>query len=106
MEDKYITKLENGAYRIADTRVSLDSVVYSYQRGDLPETIARKFPALNLAQIYGAIAFYLANQAEIDEYLVREESEFEKMRQVSQETDTEWHTKMRKARQELLTPQV
>jgi len=102
---QYVEKREEG-YWIAGKRISLDSIIYSFRRGQSPESIRRSFPLLTLEEIYGAIAFYLANQTEIDEYLVREESEFEKMRQVSQETDTEWHTKMRKARQELLTPQV
>ena len=34
MDDAYVTKLENGAYRVAATRVSLDSVVYAYWRGE------------------------------------------------------------------------
>ncbi len=102
---QYVEKRDEG-YWIAGKRISLDSIVYAFRRGQAPESIRRSFPLLNLEEIYGAIAYYLANQAEIDEYLVCEESEFEKMRQVSQETDTEWHQKMRKARQELLTPQV
>lgn len=54
----------------------------------------------------GAIAFYLANQTEIDAYLIQEENEFEKMRQSSLETNAEWHDKMQRARQELLAPQI
>ena len=64
---EYVTKLDNGAHRIAGTRVSLDSVVYSYKRGELPEMIAHSFPFLTLAQVHGAIAFYLSNREEIDE---------------------------------------
>ena len=97
---EYITKLENGAYRIADTRVSLDSVVYCFQRGDLPETIARKFSALNLAQVYGAIAFYLSNQTEIDEYLRQGEIEFEKFRRQQRQLDPEFYARFDKLRQE------
>ncbi|MDQ3180155.1 MAG: DUF433 domain-containing protein [Acidobacteriota bacterium] len=97
---EYITKLENGAYRIVDTRVSLDSVVYCFQRGDLPETIARKFPALNLAQVYGAIAFYLSNQTEIDEYLRQGEIEFEKFRLQQRQLDPEFYARFDKLRQE------
>jgi uncharacterized protein (DUF433 family) len=49
--DAYVTKLENGPYRIAGTRVSLDSVVYAYWRGESAETIADSFPALTLEQV-------------------------------------------------------
>jgi len=69
------------AYRVADTRVSLDSVVYAWRRGESPEGIVDSFPALTLEQVYGALAFYLANQEEIDEYLRHGEIEFEKLRQ-------------------------
>ena len=98
---EYITKLENGAYRIADTRVSLDSVVYSYQRGNLPETIARQFPALNLAQVYGAIAFYLSNRKKIDKYLRQNEIEYEKMRQWERAKDPEFYARFDRIREEM-----
>ena len=102
---QYVEKRDEG-YWIAGKRISLDSVIYAFRRGQSPESIRRSFSLLTLEEIYGAITFYLANQPEIDDYLVREEVEFEKLRQDTQETDAEWQAKMRKARQELLTPQV
>ncbi|MDQ3748845.1 MAG: DUF433 domain-containing protein [Acidobacteriota bacterium] len=105
MNNRYVEKRDEGFW-IAGKRISLDSIVYAFRRGQSPESIRRSFPLLTLEETYGAIAFYLANQAEVDEYLIREEEEFEKMRQDSRVTDTDWHEKMQKARQELLTPQV
>jgi uncharacterized protein (DUF433 family) len=105
MENRYVEKKDEGFW-IAGKRISLDSIVYAFRRGQSPESIRRSFPLLNLEEIYGAIAFYLANQTEIDQYLIREENEFEKMRQNSRATDADWYEKMRKARQELLAPQV
>jgi len=105
MENRYVEKRDEGFW-IAGKRISLDSIVYAFRRGQSPEAIRRSFPLLTLEEIYGAIAFYLANQAEIDLYLIREENEFEKMRQDSRATDTDWHKKMQEARQELLAPQV
>ena len=52
MNNQYVTKLENGAYRVARTRVSLDSVVYAYWRGESPEGIVDSFPTLTLEQVY------------------------------------------------------
>ncbi len=98
---EYITKLKNGAYRIADTRVSLDSVVYSYNRGNLPETIQRQFSSLTLAQVYGTIAFYLSNQTKIDEYLRQGEIEYEQMRQTQREADPEFYTRIDKLREKM-----
>ncbi len=56
----------SGGYSVAGTRVSLDSIVYSFRSGDSPETIQRNFNTLTLEQVYGAIAFYLRNQDEVD----------------------------------------
>ena len=105
MNNRYVEKRDEGFW-IAGKRISLDSIVYAFRRGQSPESIRHSFPLLTLEGIYGAIAFYLANQAEVDEYLIREEEEFEKMRQDSRATDTDWHKKMQKARQELLAPQL
>jgi uncharacterized protein (DUF433 family) len=99
--DKYIVKLENGAYRVADTRVSLDSVVYAYQRGELPETIVHSFPSLNLAQVHGAIAFYLSNREMIDEYLRQGEIEYEKLRREWRAKDPEFYARFEKLRDEM-----
>jgi uncharacterized protein (DUF433 family) len=76
----YVTQID-GAYRITGTRISLDSVVYSFLDGQPPESIIQSFPLLTLEQVYGAIAFYLANREEIDTYLEQGEKEFEALRQ-------------------------
>jgi uncharacterized protein (DUF433 family) len=77
---EYIEKRENG-YWIQETRISLDSVAYSFLNGESPETITQNFPLLSLEQVYGAIAFYLANQEMIDAYLVEGQIEFQQMQQ-------------------------
>lgn len=72
----------NGAYYLTGTRVSLDSVVYKFRNGASPETILQSFPLIGtLERIYGAIAFYLANQKEVDDYLKRQEELWKKMRE-------------------------
>ena len=94
----------DGAYRIAGTRVSLDSVVYAFRRGASPESIQRSFPLLTLEQIYGAIAFYLAHAEEVDRYLSAGEEEFEEMRRAAREARPEWYEKLDRARREALAP--
>lgn len=66
----------NGSYYVGGTRISLDSVMYSFNEGQPPEAIQENFPSLKRAQKYGEIAFYLDNQAEIDKYLEDTEHEF------------------------------
>lgn len=68
----------DGGYYVAGTRISLDSVVYAFNRGDSPERIVEEFPLLDrVSRVYGAIAFYLDHKAEIDKYLEKTEREFE-----------------------------
>ncbi len=77
MQSEYVVERNGGYYVAGGVRVSLDSVVYSFNDGDSPETIQENFPCLRLAQIYGAIAFYLDHRAEIDQYLEDTYQEFE-----------------------------
>lgn len=97
MSKQYVEQRE-GAYRIAGTRVSLDSIVYAFWRGQSPESIAKSFPVLTLEEIYGAIAFYLAHREEIDAYLEKEREEFEKMRQASRAAHPELYKKLAEAK--------
>jgi uncharacterized protein (DUF433 family) len=79
----YVEQTPAGGWRVAGTRVSLDSVVLAYWQGRLPEAIAADFPALTLEQVHGAIAFYLRHQAEIDRYLAEQDRRWEQFRQES-----------------------
>ena len=71
MVKEYIEQ-RDGNYYVSGTRISLDSIVYAFRRGESPETICQNFELLRLEEVYGAIAYYLANQAGIDAYLVRQ----------------------------------
>jgi len=62
----------DGNYYVAGTRISLDSIVHAFRRGESPETICRNFELLTLEEVYGATAYYLANQVVIDAYLIRQ----------------------------------
>jgi uncharacterized protein (DUF433 family) len=68
MHNDYVRIIE-GAYRIGNTRVSLDSIVYLFREGLSAESMVESYPALTLEQVHGALAFYLGNQKQVDEYL-------------------------------------
>ncbi len=89
----YVEYRDNG-YWIAGTRISLDSVVYTFRNGLSPESIVQSFPLLTLEQVYGAIAFYLANRDDIDAYLALEEEEFDLMPQPLQISDPSLYNKL------------
>ncbi len=76
---QYIEQRDEGDW-VEGTRISLNSIIYSFLAGDSPESIAQNFPFLSLEQIYGSIAFYLANREFIDAYLKEGENEFEALR--------------------------
>ncbi|WP_199302734.1 DUF433 domain-containing protein [Oscillatoria sp. FACHB-1406] len=81
-------------------RISLDSVVYSFLNGESPESIARDFPLLSLEQVYGAIAFYLANREFVNAYMAEGEAEFRRLQQSCQEKSSLLYQKLRVARDE------
>jgi len=99
MSKDYVTQID-GAYRITGTRISLDSVVYAFLNGQTPESIVDSFPLLTLEQVYGGIAYYLAHQVEIDEYLRQGEAEFEVLRQRLREQNPFFYQKLMAFRQQ------
>ncbi len=74
----YVQQTSEGGWRIADSRVSLDSVVHGFWEGKSPEAIADEFPTLSIEQIYGAIAHYLHHREELDGYLARQDADWGK----------------------------
>jgi uncharacterized protein (DUF433 family) len=88
----------NEGYWVEGTRISLDSIIYAFQKGLSPESIVQSFPLLTLEQVYGAITFYLANRTEIDAYLAFEEKAFDAMPQPLQTTDPVLYNKLMAAK--------
>lgn len=103
MTKEYVEQ-RSGAYFIAGTRVSLDSVVYAFLRGESPEGIAESLPALGLEQIFGALAFYMANRAVVDRYLSEGEQEFEMMRQQARRDHPALYARLAEARRRTQIP--
>ena len=71
----------NGGYYVAGTGVSLDSIVECFSEGFSPEAIVGEFETLTLAQVYGAIAYYLENQPATDSYRLCQKQRFKAMQQ-------------------------
>jgi uncharacterized protein (DUF433 family) len=99
----YAYPTESGGWRITGSRVSLDSVARAYLEGQSPEAIVDSFPALSLEQVYGAIAFYLRNQNEIDVYLARQDARWEQVRARSEALNQPLLARIRAARPHLLS---
>jgi uncharacterized protein (DUF433 family) len=95
---EYVVRTEAGGWRVSNSRVSLDSVVHAYREGQSPEAIAGSFPSLSLEQVHGAIAFYLRNEREIDEYLAAQDERWEQLRQQSEVANADLLERLRARR--------
>lgn len=78
---EFLVCTPQGTWRIAGTRVSLDSVIYSFWEGATPEEICQDFSSLSLDQAYGTIAYYLKNREKVDAYLQEQQQAAKKLRQ-------------------------
>jgi len=99
MPKEYVVRVEE-SYRVAGTRVSLASIVDLFHEGTSAEGIAENYPALTIEQVYGALAFYLANQSIIDGHLRESERGAEMEHQRSRSENAELIAKLRRARHE------
>jgi len=62
------------------------------------ESMVDSYPALNLEQVHGALAFYLANQQEINAYLIEGQRAAEVQHRQSRQTNAELIAKLQRAR--------
>lgn len=76
----YVRVDQAGPWRVGCSRVSLDSVVYAYLQGHSPESIQDQYPALTLEEVHGAIAFFLANREEVEQYLKAQEKNWNELK--------------------------
>jgi uncharacterized protein (DUF433 family) len=97
MQKEYVRQIE-GVYRIGDTRISLDSIVYLFREGLSAEAMVDSYPALSLEQVHGAIAFYLGNQQEIDRYLTEGQRVAQSQHEQSRHTNADLIAKAQRAR--------
>src|ERR1700720_1827757 len=105
MAKEYIEQRE-GNYYVAGTRISLDSIVHAFRRGESPETICQNFELLRLEEVYGAIAYYLANQADIDAYLIRQGEMWAKGKRNAEPLPGDLRERLMRTRADLHTTRV
>jgi uncharacterized protein (DUF433 family) len=98
MTQDYIVRRDGGYWFCGGSRVSLDSVVYEFLRGESPESIVQAFPSLSLEQVYGGITFYLAHRPELDAHLRQAEARFEELARASREANPLLYEKLAAAR--------
>src|SRR5262245_41338709 len=91
----YVQADEHNVLRVGNTRVMLDAVVASFDAGHTAESIQGQYPALSLAEVYGAIAYYLTHRAEVGEYLRRQGARWDALRAEAQRQPSEVAQRLR-----------
>ncbi|SRR5260370_28840908 len=102
MAKEYIEE-RDGNYYVSGTRISLDSVVHAFRRGESPETICQNFELLRLEDVYGAIAYYLANQADVDAYLIHQDQKWIEGKRNAEPLSEDLRERLLRAREEMPT---
>jgi len=102
MAKEYIEE-RDGNYYVAGTRISLDSIVHAFRRGESAETICQNFELLRLEEVYGAMAYYLANHADIDAYLLRQSQRWAEGRRTAEPLPADLRERLIRAQDELHT---
>ena len=97
MGKDYVEK-RDGGFWVSGKRISLDTIAYAHMAGYSPEEIEAAFPALTLEEIHGAIAFYLANCAEVEATLSEDERELDRLRSLGRARNPELFKKLEEAK--------
>lgn len=97
MAKEYVEQ-RSEAYYLTGTRVSLDSLVECFNEGLSPETIQSEFDTLTLAQVFGAIAWYLENQSAVDAYRLRQIQRFKAIRRDARPLPADLRQRLESAR--------
>ncbi len=80
-----LAKDADGAIRVGGTRVTLDTVVDAFREGATPEEILQQYPALQLADVYAAISYYLRHRREVEACLRVRDAEADEVRRENEE---------------------
>lgn len=73
-----------GVVRVGASRVSLDLVVYAFLEGATASAIVERYPSLDLADVHGAISYYLRHRADVEAYLREQEALAERIQQANE----------------------
>jgi uncharacterized protein (DUF433 family) len=77
-------EIRGGRPRIAGTGVTVQRIVGWYKLGWSPEEIARRIGHLSLAQVHAALAYYHANQEEMEAAIAEDEA-------AGDQAEAEWY---------------
>lgn len=91
---KYVQERDGDLY-VGDSRVSVYSVIASWQQGYSPEEVQNGFPHLSLLDIYGTITYYLEHRAELDAHFRELDALFARRKAETEAKNPEFYAMMR-----------
>lgn len=71
--------IRHGRPIIAGTGITVHRIAIWYRLGHNPEEIASRYGHLTVAQVYAALAYYHANQAEIEADIAADDAEADRI---------------------------
>jgi len=71
---------QHGIVYVGGTRVTLDSIVWTFLQGSTAESIAEAFPSVSLYDVYARIGYYLKHSEQVDAYLAERKQASEQVR--------------------------
>jgi len=70
-------------------------LIWLWRDGQSAETIRDAYPTLRLAEVYGAVAYYLDHQADVDKELSVGQTMFESLRAAAEAANPERYAALR-----------
>jgi len=80
-------EMRAGVRYLRGTRVPLESLIWLWRDGESAEAIREAYPTLRLAEVYGALAYYLDHQTEVDHDLAEGLAQFDAQRAAAEAAD-------------------
>lgn len=74
LEPVPLERTADGVILVRNTRVPLDTVIFTFLEGASPEEIVWQYPTLDLADVYSVITYYLQHRADVQKYLQEQEN--------------------------------
>lgn len=90
---EHVTQRE-GEYYVTGTRVPVGVVIAAWEQGSAPNEIPDQFQSLSLADVYGAISFYLDNREEMDAHFATLREEFARASQLDRKQNSELYARL------------
>lgn len=72
---------KDGVVYVGNTRVPLETVIWTYNEGASAEEIVMQYDALALADVHAVIAYYLNHREAVETYIEGVKAESERVRQ-------------------------